>query len=160
MSHSRAKADSSCQSAVWTPWRLLQPCMRCAGNKAFIRIIHKALIIDSSCHLTAGMVEAWVQKLVDGMQNTMKAVIKRAACNVNETSLEDLLFSNPAQVALLGLQFQWTADTQVCDPFPTLPVVLLLAIQKDRASAHVLVSPKQAMLYHYSGMSLCISCSQ
>ena len=64
--------------------------------------------------LLAGMVEAWVQKLVDGMQNTMKAVIKRAARNVNEMSLEDFLFSNPAQVALLGLQFQWTADTQVC----------------------------------------------
>lgn len=64
--------------------------------------------------LLAGMVEAWVQKLVDGMQNTMKAVIKRAARNVNEMSLEDFLFSNPAQVALLGLQFQGTADTQVC----------------------------------------------
>ena len=54
-----------------------------------------------------------MQKLVDGMQNTMKAVIKKAARTVNEMSLEDFLFSNPAQVALLGLQFQWTADTQV-----------------------------------------------
>lgn len=54
-----------------------------------------------------------MQKLVDGMQDTMKSVIKKAARNVNEMSLEDFLFSNPAQVALLGLQFQWTADTQV-----------------------------------------------
>ncbi len=61
----------------------------------------------------AGMVETWVQKLVDGMQSTMKAVIKKAARTVNEMSLEDFLFSNSAQVALLGLQFQWTADTQV-----------------------------------------------
>ena len=77
---------------------------------------HAFLIVVQ--HLTAavlvvGMVEQWVQKLVDGMQNTMKAVIKRAARDVNEMSLEDFLFSNPAQVALLGLQFQWTADTQV-----------------------------------------------
>jgi hypothetical protein len=28
-------------------------------------------------------------------------------------SLEDFIFSHPAQIALLGIQFQWTADTQV-----------------------------------------------
>lgn len=61
----------------------------------------------------AGMVEAWVQGVVDGMQGTMKAIIKRAARHVNELPLEEFLFSYPAQVALLGLQFQWTADTQV-----------------------------------------------
>jgi len=27
-------------------------------------------------------------------------------------SLEDFIFSHPAQIALLGIQFQWTADTQ------------------------------------------------
>lgn len=53
-----------------------------------------------------------MQRVVDGMQGTMKAIIKRAARQVNELSLEDFLFNNPAQVALLGLQFQWTADTQ------------------------------------------------
>jgi len=42
----------------------------------------------------------------------MKAVIKRAASNVNEMALADFLFGHPAQVALLGLQFQWTADMQ------------------------------------------------
>lgn len=26
--------------------------------------------------------------------------------------LEDFIFSHPAQIALLGIQFQWTADTQ------------------------------------------------
>ena len=67
------------------------------------------------------MVEQWVQRLVDGMQSTMKAIIKRAARNVNELSLEDFLFNNPAQVALLGLQFQWTADTQV----PHWPLAVL-----------------------------------
>lgn len=59
------------------------------------------------------MVECWMQSLVDGMQSTMKAVIKRAARHVNELPLQDFLLQNPAQVALLGLQFQWTADTQV-----------------------------------------------
>ncbi len=58
------------------------------------------------------MVEAWLQRLVEGMQGTMKAVIKRAASNVNEMALADFLFGHPAQVALLGLQFQWTADMQ------------------------------------------------
>lgn len=60
----------------------------------------------------AGMVESWVQGLVDGMQYTLKAAIKRAARHVNELSLTYFLANNPAQVALLGLQFQWTADTQ------------------------------------------------
>jgi len=46
------------------------------------------------------MVEAWLQRLVEGMQGTMKAVIKRAASNVNEMALADFLFGHPAQVAL------------------------------------------------------------
>lgn len=28
-------------------------------------------------------------------------------------SLEDFIFGYPAQIALLGIQYQWTADTQV-----------------------------------------------
>ena len=38
--------------------------------------------------------------------------IKRAVRNVYEMSLEDFIFHHPAQIALLGIQFQWTADTQ------------------------------------------------
>ncbi len=59
------------------------------------------------------MVEVWLQKLVDGMQGTVKSIIKAANKNVNEMGLEDFIFSHPAQIALLGIQFQWTADTQV-----------------------------------------------
>lgn len=39
-------------------------------------------------------------------------VIKRAVRNVYEMGLEDFIFGHPAQIALLGIQFQWTADTQ------------------------------------------------
>lgn len=60
------------------------------------------------------MVEVWLQRLVDGMQGTVKNIIKRASRNVQEMRLEDFIFSHPAQIALLGIQFQWTADTQVC----------------------------------------------
>ncbi|KAI3432720.1 hypothetical protein D9Q98_004263 [Chlorella vulgaris] len=59
-----------------------------------------------------GNIEVWLQRLVEGMQSTMKAIIKRAHRRVHEMQLEEFLFSHPAQVALLGLQFQWTADTQ------------------------------------------------
>ena len=59
------------------------------------------------------MVEVWLQKLVDGMQGTIKSTIKRAYRNVQEMALEDFIFGHPAQIALLGIQFQWTADTQV-----------------------------------------------
>eukprot|EP00955_Chlamydomonas_euryale_P103513 365498-Chlamydomonas_euryale.AAC.1 len=59
-----------------------------------------------------GNIEVWLQRLVDSMQDTVKQIIKRAVRNVGEMSLEDFLFSHPAQIALLGIQFQWTAETQ------------------------------------------------
>ena len=62
------------------------------------------------------MVAVWLQRLVEGMQGTVKAIVKRAARNVAEMGLQDFIFSHPAQVALLGLQFQWTAETQVRAP--------------------------------------------
>lgn len=43
----------------------------------------------------------------------MKSIIKGAVREVYEQELEQFIFSHPAQVALLGLQFQWTADMQV-----------------------------------------------
>lgn len=43
----------------------------------------------------------------------MKGVIRRVSSEVYEQELEAFLFGHPAQVALLGLQFQWTADMQV-----------------------------------------------
>lgn len=58
-----------------------------------------------------GNVEAWLARLVGGMQETLKGAIRRAAREVDELELGEFLFSRPAQVALLGLQFQWTADT-------------------------------------------------
>jgi hypothetical protein len=42
----------------------------------------------------------------------VKQTIKRAVRNVQEQTLEDFIFGNPAQISLLGIQFQWTADTQ------------------------------------------------
>lgn len=59
-----------------------------------------------------GNIEVWLQRLVDGMQDTVKQTIKRAVRNVQEMNLDDFIFSNPAQISLLGIQFQWTADTQ------------------------------------------------
>ena len=46
------------------------------------------------------------------MQGTVKAIVKRAARNVYEMDLQSFIFSHPAQMALLGIQFQWTADMQ------------------------------------------------
>ena len=57
-----------------------------------------------------GNVESWLQVLVDGMKNSLKDIIKKAYSDVNEQGLEDFIFSHPAQVSLLGTQFQWTAD--------------------------------------------------
>ena len=59
-----------------------------------------------------GNVETWLQRLVDGMQDTIKAIIRKAATEVHEKSLDDFIFNNPAQVSLIGLQFKWTAEQQ------------------------------------------------
>nr|Q39575.1 RecName: Full=Dynein gamma chain, flagellar outer arm [Chlamydomonas reinhardtii]7KZM_C Chain C, Dynein gamma chain, flagellar outer arm [Chlamydomonas reinhardtii]7KZN_C Chain C, Dynein gamma chain, flagellar outer arm [Chlamydomonas reinhardtii]7KZO_C Chain C, Dynein gamma chain, flagellar outer arm [Chlamydomonas reinhardtii]8GLV_AD Chain AD, Dynein gamma chain, flagellar outer arm [Chlamydomonas reinhardtii]8GLV_AX Chain AX, Dynein gamma chain, flagellar outer arm [Chlamydomonas reinhar len=60
-----------------------------------------------------GNIEVWLQRLVDGMEDTVKQIIKRAVRNVAEMPLEDFVFGHPAQVSLLGIQFQWTAETQM-----------------------------------------------
>lgn len=43
-----------------------------------------------------GNIEVWLQRLVDGMQDSMKQIIKRAYKNVAEMGLEDFIFSHPA----------------------------------------------------------------
>jgi hypothetical protein len=46
------------------------------------------------------------------MQETIKVAARTAAREVHEQPLEEFVMGRPAQMALLGLQFQWTADTQ------------------------------------------------
>lgn len=60
----------------------------------------------------SGNVEVWLQRLVDGMQLTVKQIIRQAYRTVNEQALDQFIFGIPAQIALLGIQFQWTADCQ------------------------------------------------
>ena len=83
------------------------------SQEAVMMKCQTACISWAVCIATVGMVEVWLQKLVDGMQGTIKSTIKRAYRNVQEMALEDFIFGHPAQIALLGIQFQWTADTQV-----------------------------------------------
>lgn len=61
---------------------------------------------------TKGNIEVWLQRLVDGMKDTVCAIIKAANRNVYNQELEAFIFGHPAQIALLGIQFMWTADTQ------------------------------------------------
>ncbi len=48
-----------------------------------------------------GNIEVWLQRLVDGMQDTVKQCTRRAVRNVAEMALDDFIFNNPAQVSLL-----------------------------------------------------------
>lgn len=79
-----------------------------------IRITHSAEVrqLLKLSGTIVGVVEMWLQRLVEEMQHTMKAIIKRVARNVYEMDLQAFIFSHPAQTALLGIQFQWTADMQ------------------------------------------------
>jgi dynein heavy chain len=68
--------------------------------------------MDDAPVLAQGNIEVWLQRLVDGMQGSIKGIIKKASTLVSELPLEEFLFSHPAQIALLGIQFLWTADMQ------------------------------------------------
>ena len=71
-------------------------------------------LVDSEVTIS-GNIETWLQKLVDGMQSTIKCVIKHAhdeVQGIDEDKLEDFIFTQPAQIALLGIQFLWTSDMQ------------------------------------------------
>ena len=59
-----------------------------------------------------GNIEVWLQNLVNGMQASMKGIIKKCVDDVQEEELEKFLFGHPAQISLLGIQFQWTAECQ------------------------------------------------
>lgn len=67
---------------------------------------------NASYTLFAGNVEDWLQKLVEGMQSTMKAVIRSAVANIELADVADFINSRPAQAALLAIQFQWTMEVQ------------------------------------------------
>ena len=59
------------------------------------------------------MVEAWLARLVTGMQATVKAALRRAVrAAAAGCPPADLVLQHPAQAALLALQWLWTAETQ------------------------------------------------
>lgn len=59
-----------------------------------------------------GTIEVWLQRLVDGMKDTVKAIIKRSTRDVESQQRDEFIFGFPAQVALLGMQLQWTGQVQ------------------------------------------------
>ena len=71
----------------------------------------KSSLVDSPV-LAQGNIETWLQALVAGMQQAVKAIIKRAPADFLDQELEQFILGHPAQVSLLGLQFAWTAETQ------------------------------------------------
>lgn len=80
-------------------------------------------------------------------------VIKRAVRNVYEMSLEDFIFGHPAQIALLGIQFQWTADTQAA----------LVAAKTDKTIMTKNMKKTDAILKYVAiltvcGLSACVLC--
>jgi len=59
-----------------------------------------------------GTIEVWLQRLVDGMKNTVKQIIKRSTRDVEVMGREEFIFGYPAQISLLGMQIQWTTQVQ------------------------------------------------
>ena len=62
--------------------------------------------------IATGNIESWLQALVDGMQDSVKSIIRKAHDEVQTQQLEEFIFGHPAQISLLGIQFMWTNDMQ------------------------------------------------
>jgi len=65
-------------------------------------------ILEPRPVIAQGNIEVWLQSLVDGMQRSIRGVIKMANSAVHEQDLETFIFGHPAQISLLGIQFLWT----------------------------------------------------
>lgn len=70
---------------------------------------HSSLQSDTQLHCPVIILESFMLEL----QETLRVLARQALRDVYEQDLETFLFSHPAQIALLGLQFQWTLDTHV-----------------------------------------------
>ena len=71
----------------------------------------EAIKLKRTC-LASGSIEVWLGKLVIEMQRTLKQLCETAAAQCAELSLEAFVNANCAQFALLGIQFNWTAQFQ------------------------------------------------
>ena len=69
-------------------------------------------LLEPNPVMAIGNIETWLQSLVDGMQEAVRSNCKLAYSAVEEKELEEFLFSTPAQIALLGVQFKWTASME------------------------------------------------
>ena len=69
-------------------------------------------VLDPNPVMAVGNIETWLQALVEGMQESIRSIIKMANEAVFEKELEEFIFGFPAQIALLGIQFLWTNDMQ------------------------------------------------
>jgi len=59
-----------------------------------------------------GNVEDWLNLLIDTMKLTVKDIAREGAANCDSMDLTKFAFEYCAQVALLGIQFQWTNDAE------------------------------------------------
>ena len=58
------------------------------------------------------MIEDWLCRLEKDMQKSMKKSCKDGLMSIDKRDLKPYTFDTPAQVALLGVQMQWTNQLQ------------------------------------------------
>ncbi|KAL3930957.1 MAG: hypothetical protein SGPRY_001318 [Prymnesium sp.] len=60
-----------------------------------------------------GNIEDWLNQLLVAHQKTINNVIKSAALDCEAMAIDEFTHKYPSQVALLGIQFIWTLDSEV-----------------------------------------------
>ncbi|KAJ1633354.1 dynein heavy chain and region D6 of dynein motor-domain-containing protein [Pavlovales sp. CCMP2436] len=59
-----------------------------------------------------GNIEDWLNALLREMQNSLRAIVRDAASDCEALDTADLTHKYQAQVALIAIQFKWTADCE------------------------------------------------
>ncbi|KAJ3090810.1 hypothetical protein HK102_002597 [Quaeritorhiza haematococci] len=67
-------------------------------------------VCDCEC---TGPVEVWLNRLVDTMRKTLKALLGDAVSSYEEKPREQWIFDHPAQITLAGTQIWWTTEVNV-----------------------------------------------
>jgi dynein heavy chain len=59
-----------------------------------------------------GMIEDWLCRLEKDMQKSVKKACKDGLLSIDKRDLKPFTFDTPAQIALLGIQMQWTSQLE------------------------------------------------
>ena len=62
--------------------------------------------------MAQGNIEDWLSQLLARVQKTVNITVQAAAVDCETMKIDEFTHKYPAQVSLIGIQFQWTMDCE------------------------------------------------